>query len=133
MTTHSILQPAGWVKPKGYANGVAAQGRLIFVGGQIGWNAESRFEADDLVGQIRQTLQNVVQVLAEGGAGPEHVASMTWYLTNKKDYLGNLASIGRIYREIMGRNFPAMAVVEVTALVEDRAKVEIQAMAVVPA
>lgn len=132
MTTHTILQPAGWAKPKGYANGVAAQGRLVFIGGQIGWNAESRFETDDLVGQVRQTLQNVVDVLAEAGARPEHVTTMTWYLTNKKDYLGNLAGIGKAYREVMGRNFPAMAVVEVTALVEDRAKVEIQAMAVVP-
>ena len=133
MTTHTILQPAGWAKPKGYANGVAAQGRFIFVGGQIGWNSQSRFETDDLTGQVRQTLQNVVDVLAEAGAKPEHVTSMTWYLTNKKDYLGNLEGIGKAYREIMGRNFPAMAVVEVTALVEDRAKVEIQAMAVVPA
>ncbi|MBI2741714.1 MAG: RidA family protein [Rhodospirillales bacterium] len=132
MTTHTILQPAGWVKPKGYANGVAAQGRFVFVGGQIGWNGQSQFETDDLVGQVRQTLQNVVDVLAEAGAKPEHVTSMTWYLTDKKDYLGNLAGIGKAYRETMGRNFPAMAVVEVTALVEDRAKVEIQAMAVVP-
>ena len=132
MTTHTILQPAGWVKPKGYANGVAAQGRFVFVGGQIGWNGQSRFETDDLVGQVRQTLQNVVDVLAEAGAKPEHVTSLTWYLTDKKDYLGNLEGIGKVYREVMGRNFPAMAVVEVTALVEDRAKVEIQAMAVVP-
>jgi enamine deaminase RidA (YjgF/YER057c/UK114 family) len=132
MTTHTILQPPGWVKPKGYANGVAAQGRLVFVGGQIGWNGQSQFETDDLVGQVRQTLQNVVDVLAEAGAKPEHVTSMTWYLTDKKDYLDNLAEIGKAYREIIGRHFPAMAVVEVTALVEDRAKVEIQAIAVVP-
>ena len=132
MTMHTILQPAGWAKPKGYANGVAAQGRLVFVGGQIGWNSQSRFETDDLAGQVRQTLQNIVDVLAEAGAKPEHVTSMTWYLTDKKDYLANLAGIGKAYREIMGRHFPAMAVVEVTALVEDRAKVEIQAMAVVP-
>ena len=131
MTTHTILQPAGWAKPKGYANGVAAQGRLVFVGGQIGWNGQSQFETDDLVGQVRQTLQNVVDVLAEAGARPEHITTMTWYLTNKRDYLANLAGIGKAYREVMGRNFPAMAVVEVTALVEDRAKVEIQAMAVV--
>ena len=103
MTTHTILQPAGWAKPKGYANGVAAQGRFVFIGG-----------------------------LADAGARPEHVTSLTWYLTDKKDYLGNLEGIGKVYREVMGRNFPAMAVVEVTALVEDRAKVEIQAMAVVP-
>ena len=132
MTTHTILQPAGWAKPKGYANGVAAQGRFVFVGGQIGWNGQSQFETDDLVGQVRQTLQNVVDVLAEAGARPEHVTSMTWYLTDKKDYLGNLEGIGKVYREVMGRHFPAMAVVQVTALVEDRAKVEIQAMAVVP-
>jgi len=132
MTMHTILQPAGWAQPKGYANGVAAEGKLVFVGGQIGWDRQNRFETDDLVGQVRQTLQNVVDVLAEAGAKPAHVASMTWYLTDKKDYLGNLESIGRVYREVMGRHFPAMAVVQVTALVEDRAKVEIQAMAVVP-
>jgi len=132
MTTHTTLQPAGWAKPKGYANGVAAQGRFVFVGGQIGWNGQSQFETDDLVGQVRQTLQNIVDVLAEAGAKSEHVTSMTWYLTDKKDYLGNLAGIGKVYREVMGRHFPAMAVVQVTALVEDRAKVEIQAMAVVP-
>ncbi len=132
MKPHTILQPAGWAQPKGYANGVAAEGRLVFVGGQIGWDAQSRFETDDLVGQVRQTLRNVVDVLAEAGATPEHVVSMTWYLTDKKDYLANLKGIGRAYREVMGRHFPAMAVVQVTALVEDRAKVEIQAMAVIP-
>jgi enamine deaminase RidA (YjgF/YER057c/UK114 family) len=132
MTTHTTLQPAGWAKPKGYANGVAAEGRFVFVGGQIGWNGQSQFETDDLVGQVRQTLQNVVDVLAEAGARPEHVTSMTWYLTDKKDYLRNLEGIGKAYREVMGRHFPAMAVVQVMALVEDRAKVEIQAMAVVP-
>ena len=132
MTMHTILQPAGWAQPKGYANGVAAEGKLVFVGGQIGWDRQNRFETDDLVGQVRQTLQNVVDVLAEAGAKPAHVASMTWYLTDKKDYLSNLEGIGRVYREVMGRHFPAMAVVQVTALVEDRAKVEIQAMAVVP-
>lgn len=132
MTMHTILQPAGWARPKGYANGVAAQGKLVFVGGQIGWDRQSRFETDDLVGQVRQTLQNVVDVLAEAGARPAHVVSMTWYLTDKKDYLDNLEGIGRAYRDVMGRHFPAMAVVEVVALVEDRAKVEIQAMAVVP-
>jgi enamine deaminase RidA (YjgF/YER057c/UK114 family) len=129
---HTILQPAGWAQPKGYANGVAAQGRLVFVGGQIGWNRQSRFETDDLTGQVRQALQNVVDVLAEAGAAPQHIVSMTWYLTDKKEYLGNLKSIGQAYREVMGRHFPAMAVVQVLALVEDRAKVEIQAIAVVP-
>ena len=132
MTTHTILQPAGWAKPKGYANGVAAEGKLVFVGGQIGWNRQNRFECHDLVGQVRQTLQNVVDVLAEAGAKPQHIVSMTWYLTDKKDYLANLEGIGTVYRDVIGRHFPAMAVVEVTALVEDDAKVEIQAMAVVP-
>ena len=132
MTAHTILQPAGWAKPKGYANGVAAEGKLVFVGGQIGWNQQNRFECHDLVGQVRQTLQNVVDVLAEAGARPEHVTSMTWYLTDKKEYLANLQGIGTAYREIIGRHFPAMAVVQVTALIEDEAKVEIQATAVVP-
>ena len=132
MTTHTILQPAGWAKPKGYANGVAAEGKLVFVGGQIGWNQQNRFECHDLVGQVRQTLQNVVDVLAEAGARPEHVTTMTWYLTDKKEYLANLQGIGAAYREVVGRHFPAMAVVQVTALIEDEAKVEIQATAVVP-
>ena len=132
MTMHTILQPPGWASPKGYANGVAAEGKLVFVGGQIGWNRQNRFECRDLVGQVRQTLQNVVDVLAEAGAKPEHVTSMTWYLTDKKEYLANLQGIGKAYREIIGRHFPAMAVVEVTALIEDEAKVEIQATAVVP-
>ena len=132
MTTHTTLQPAGWAKPKGYANGVAAEGKLVFVGGQIGWNAQNRFECHDLVGQVRQTLQNVVDVLAEAGAKPEHVTTMTWYLTDKKEYLANLQGIGKAYREVVGRHFPAMAVVQVTALVEDEAKVEIQATAVIP-
>ena len=130
--THTILQPSGWTQPKGYANGIAAEGRFVFVGGQIGWDGQSRFETDDFVEQVRQALQNVVDVLAEAQAKPEHVVSMTWYLTDKKDYLGNLKSIGRVYRDVMGRHFPAMAVLQVTALMEDRAKVEIQAMAVVP-
>ena len=132
MTTHTILQPSGWTRPKGYANGVAAEGKLVFVGGQIGWNRQNRFESFDLVGQVRQTLQNIVDVLAEAGATPEHIASMTWYLTDKRDYLANLDGVGKAYREVIGRHFPAMAVVEVTALVEDAAKVEIQAMAVIP-
>ena len=132
MTTHTILQPAGWVQPKGYANGVAAEGRLVFVGGQIGWNRQGRFETKDFAAQVRQTLQNVVDVLAEADATPQHIVSMTWYLTDKKAYLANLEAVGKAYREIIGRHYPAMAVVEVTALVEDDAQVEIQATAVVP-
>lgn len=129
---HKVLQPEGWAKPIGYANGIAARGQMIFVGGQIGWNARCEFETDDLVGQVAQTLRNVVAVLATAGAEPEHVTSMTWYLVDKADYLKNLKAIGHVYREIMGRNFPAMAAVQIVALVEDRAKVEIQAFAVVP-
>ena len=130
---NQILQPEGWAKPQGYSNGIAATGRMVFVGGQIGWNERSEFETDDLVGQLRQTLQNVVAVLAEAGAGPEHVTAMTWYFTDKRDYLANLRPIGAAYREVMGRNYPAMAAVQVAALMEDRAKIEIQAWAVVPA
>ena len=132
MGTHAILHPAGWKPTLGYSNGVAASGRMIFLGGMIGWDGQQRFVSDDLVGQAAQALRNIVDVLAEAGAGPEHVTSMTWYLTDKKDYLGNLDGIGKAYREVMGRHFPAMAVVQVMALVEDRAKVEIQALAVVP-
>lgn len=129
---HDILQPAGWAPPIGYANGIAATGRTIFLGGQIGWNAEQRFDSDDLVDQVRQTLENIVAVLREGGAAPEHLVSLTWYLTDIEDYLANAKAIGRAWRDVIGRHFPAMAVVEVTRLVERRAKVEIQAMAVVP-
>lgn len=132
MTMHTTLQPAGWQQPRGYANGVAAQGRLVFTAGQIGWNRQCQFESDDFVHQVRQTLHNVVAVLAEGGARPEHVVSLTWYVTDKRRYLDNLAQVGRAYREVMGRNFPTMAVVQVVALIEDRAQVEIQAIAVVP-
>ncbi|WP_293857903.1 RidA family protein [uncultured Alsobacter sp.] len=129
---HTILQPEGWAKPIGYANGVAARGRTIFVGGQIGWNAQCQFEHKDLVGQTRQTLENIVAVLAEAGAGPEHITSMTWYLVDKKDYIAKRRELGRAYKEVIGRHFPAMAAVQVVALVEDEALVEIQATAVLP-
>jgi len=129
---HTILQPEGWAKPIGYANGVSAAGRQIFVGGQIGWNAQCRFETDDFVGQVKQTLENIVAVLAAGGAKPEHITTMTWYFTDKAEYLGNLKGIGHAYREVIGKHFPAMAAMQVVALVEDRAKIEIQATAVVP-
>ncbi len=130
---HDILQPEGWARPVGYSNGVAAEGRLIFIGGQIGWNAANEFETDDLVAQTRQCLSNVVAVLAEAGAEPRHITSMTWYVTDKADYLANLKAIGGVYREVIGRHFPTMALLQVVALVEDRAKIEIQAMAVLPA
>ena len=129
---HSILQPEGWAKPVGYANGIAAQGRLVFVGGQIGWNGLSIFETDDLVAQARQTLANVIAVLAEAGAEAQHIVSMTWYFTDKTEYLASLKGIGEAYRDVIGRHYPAMAAVQVAALMEDRAKIEIQAVAVVP-
>ena len=130
--THQELHPAGWKKAAGYANGIAAEGRLVFVGGQIGWNADQVFEAKDLAGQVRQTLENVVTILAEAGARPEHVVRMTWYITDKQDYLANLKAIGEAYRVVMGRHYPAMAMVQVVALIEDDARVEIEATAVLP-
>ena len=129
---NKILQPEGWVKPVGYSNGVAAKGRLVFVAGQVGWNARGEFETDDFVGQFRQCLENIVAVLAEAGAEPAHIASMTWYFIDKQDYLTNLKAIGAAYREVIGRHYPAMTAMQVAALIEDRAKIEIQAMAVVP-
>ena len=126
------LQPDGWARPIGYANGVSASGRVIHVAGQIGWNKDAVFETDDFVEQVRQSLRNIVAVLACDNARPEHVVSMTWYFTNKRDYLGNLKAVGEAYRAIIGRHFPAMTAIEVAALMEDRAKVEIQAVAVVP-
>jgi enamine deaminase RidA (YjgF/YER057c/UK114 family) len=126
------LLPPGWPRPKGYANGVEAQGRLIFVAGQIGWTPDGRFEATTLAGQFAQTLDNTLAVLREANAGPEHVARMTWYITDKRAYLASLAEIGAIWREKMGKNYPAMAVVEVKALIEDAALIEIETTAVVP-
>ena len=127
-----ILQPPGWPRPRGYANGVAAEGRLVFVAGQIGWDATGTIASDDLVEQLRQTLANTLAVLREGGAGPQHVARMTWYVTDKREYLARASELGEVYRALMGRHYPAMAVVEVKALIEDRAKVEIETTAVVP-
>lgn len=129
---HKILQPEGWAKPLGYANGVEARGRQVYVGGQIGWNEQCEFETDDFVGQVQQTLKNVVAVVAEAGGAPHHITTMTWYFTDKREYLGNLKGIGAAYRDVIGRHYPAMAAVQVVSLVEDRAKVEIQATAVIP-
>mgnify|MGYP001377342441 CR=1 FL=1 len=131
-TPHRILQPEGWARPVGYANGVEARGRQVFVGGQIGWNSQCRFEVHDLPGQVRQALENVVAILAEAGAGPEHVTTMTWYVIDRKAYSASTKEIGAAWRATMGRVFPAMAVVEVSGLIEDEALVEIQAVAVVP-
>ena len=125
------LLPPGWPQPKGYANGVEADGRQVFVAGMIGWDAEERF-ADGFAGQMRQALENTVAVLNEAGAGPEHVVRMTWYVTDLDAYRTNLKAIGAAYREVMGRNFPAMAVVGVTGLVEAEALVEIESTAVIP-
>lgn len=127
-----ILQPEGWLKPKGYSNGIEAQGRLIFLAGQIGWDGEGRFTSDTFEGQFEQCLKNIVALLAEAKAEPAHVVRLTWFITDKATYLQSARRIGEIYRTIMGRNFPAMSVVEVVALVEDRALVEIEATAVVP-
>ena len=126
------LLPEGWPRPKGYANGIEADGRLIFVAGQIGWTLEGKFEATTLAAQFAQTLDNTLAVLREAKAGPEHIARMTWYITDKRAYLASLAEIGAVWREKMGRNYPAMAVVEVKALIEDEALIEIETTAVVP-
>lgn len=126
------LQPPSWAKPKGYANGVVAEGRLVFVAGQIGWDETETFRSDDFVDQVRQCLENTLAVLAEADAGPEHVARMTWYIIDREEYLGNLEGMGRVYRELMGQHFPAMAMVEVAALIESEAKVEVETTAVIP-
>jgi enamine deaminase RidA (YjgF/YER057c/UK114 family) len=130
--TVRALQPPGWPRPRGYANGIEASGRLVFVAGQIGWDASGAFPAADLAGQVRQALANIVAVLAEAGAGPEHVVRLTWFVTDREEYLATAKEIGAAYREVMGRHFPAMAVVAVAGLVEASAKVEIEATAVLP-
>ena len=129
---HEFLHPAHWKPAMGYANGVAARGRLVVTGGIIGWNAEQQFETDDFAEQAAQVLRNIVEVLACAGASPEHIVRLTWYVTDKRDYLASLKDLGRAYRDIIGRHYPAMALVQVVALVEDRAKLEIEATAVVP-
>ena len=130
MGNQTVL-PEGWHRPKGYSNAVIAQGRQIYVAGQVGWDSEERFNSDDIAEQAAQALRNVVTVLEAAGAGPEHIVRMTWYVTDKAAYIAGLKEIGQAYREIIGRNFPAMTAVEVTALVEDRAKVEVECTAVV--
>ena len=127
-----LLQPAHWARPKGYANGVAATGKQIFIAGMIGWDAQNQFQTDDLVGQVRQALQNVVDVLAAAGAKPTHITRMTWYLTDKHNYLARARDIGAAYRELIGDFGVAMTAVQVSALIEDRAQVEIEVTAVIP-
>ncbi|HVJ73528.1 MAG TPA: RidA family protein [Casimicrobiaceae bacterium] len=127
-----ILQPPGWAPPKGYANGVAARGTFVAIGGQIGWNADQRFESDDFVAQARQALANIVAVLAQAGGRPEHIVRMTWYVVDRDEYARAQRGLGAAYREVIGRHYPAMTAVEVGALMEARAKVEIEATAIVP-
>lgn len=129
---HEPLHPATWKRASGYSNGIMARGRMIFTGGLVGWDADQIFQTDDFAGQVRQVLENIVAVLAEGGAGPQHLVRLTWYVTDKHEYLGALREVGAAYRDVIGRHYPAMALVQVVALVEDRAKVEIEATAVVP-
>jgi len=129
--SREVLQPPGWARPRGYANGVAAEGRQVYVSGQIGWDAEQRFVGEDFAAQVRQALANVVAVLACAGARPEHIVRMTWYVTSRDEYNAALAEIGASYRQMIGRNFPAMSVVVVAGLLEPRAKVEIEATAVI--
>jgi len=126
------LQPPSWPRPKGYSNGIEAEGRLIFVAGQVGWDEHERFVATDFAGQFEQVLRNILSVLTEANAGPEHIVRMTWYVTNRQTYLGSLKEIGAVYRALIGRNYPAMAVLVVAGLVEEGALLEIEATAVVP-
>lgn len=126
------LLPPGWPRPKGYSNGISARGRMIFTAGVVGWDEQEHFVSDDLVGQFRQVLRNTLAILAEDGAGPEHIVRMTWYVTSREDYVRDIAEIGAVYRELMGKCFPTMAVVQVVALVDPAARIEIETTAVVP-
>ncbi len=126
------LQPPGWPRPKGYANGIAAEGRLVFVAGQVGWDQDANFPSDDFVAQAGQALSNIVAVLAEADAGPEHIVRMTWYLADRQEYLARAQELGQLYRDIIGKHFPVMTAIEVSGFVEEGAKVEIEATAVVP-
>jgi enamine deaminase RidA (YjgF/YER057c/UK114 family) len=128
-----FLQPAGWVKPKGYANGVVASGRTVCVSGMVGWDADGKFHTDDFAGQVEQALKNIVEVLAEAEAKPEHIVRMTWYVLDKKEYIGAYKEVGEAYRKIVGRHYPTMTAVQVSGLMEDRARVEIEVSAIVPA
>ncbi len=132
MMKNTLLQPESWITPKGYANGVAARGTMVFTGGQIGWNAQQQFESDDFIAQTKQTLLNVRAVLEADGAGPEHLVRLTWYVTDRNEYNSRLKELGAVYREVLGKNFPAMACVQVAGLMEERAKIEIEATAVIP-
>ena len=127
-----ILQPAGWTAPRGYSNGIAARGRTVVIGGQVGWDSHCRFHSSDFVVQARQALQNIVAVLAEAGGRPEHIVRMTWYVIDKREYLAAYPQLGLAYREVIGRTYPAMTAVQVAGLMEDAARVEIEATAIIP-
>jgi len=127
-----ILHPPGWPRARGYSNGVAVSGRQVYVSGMVGWDANGQFQTDDFAGQTRQALENIVAVLAEAGAGPEHIVRMTWYILDKREYLDALERVGAAYRDVIGRHYPTMSAVQVAALIEDRARVEIEVTAVVP-
>jgi enamine deaminase RidA (YjgF/YER057c/UK114 family) len=127
-----ILQPPGWAKPRGFVNGIACEGRLVFIAGQVGWTGQGEWRARDFAGQFRQALSNILEVLKEAKGEPQHIVRLTWYVIDKNEYLASLKGVGAAYRELMGRHFPAMAVVQVSGLVEDEARLEIEATAVVP-
>lgn len=127
-----FLQPEGWSRPRGYSNGIVASGRTVMVSGMVGWDADCQFQTDDFAGQVRQALQNIVTVLAEADAKPEHIVRMTWYVIDKHEYINAYKEIGEAYRELIGRHYPTMTAVQVVALIEDRAKVEIEVTAIVP-
>jgi enamine deaminase RidA (YjgF/YER057c/UK114 family) len=129
---HEIVQPDGWVPPKGYANGVLAEGRTLFVGGQIGWNADQQFETDEFIGQMTQVLENIKAILDSAGGGPEHLTRLTWFVVDKAEYVAKQREVGAAYRSVLGNHFPAMTLVVVSALLEPRAKIEIEATAVIP-
>jgi enamine deaminase RidA (YjgF/YER057c/UK114 family) len=127
-----VLQPPGWAKPKGYSNGIVARGRTVFVAGQVGWNAQEKFETSDFAGQARQALKNIVAILAEAGAGPEHICRMSWYVADAQEYNASLKELGAAYREVIGKNFPVMTALQVAGFVEAGAKLEIEVTAVIP-
>ena len=127
-----ILQPPGWARPKGFSNGISCQGRLVFIGGQIGWSGQGEWLDRSFAGQFRQALKNILEILAQAGGKPEHLVRLTWYVLDRKEYLASLKELGAAYRELMGRHYPTMAVVQVSGLVEDAARLEIEATAVIP-
>ena len=127
-----ILQPPGWARARGFSNGISCSGNLVFIAGQIGWTGQGAWEAKDFAGQFRQSIKNIISVLNEAGGKPEHIVRLTWYVIDKQEYLGALKDVGAAYRELMGRHYPTMAVVQVSGLVEDEARLEIEATAVIP-